>query len=121
MFETRSERQRPSRRLLRRPFASGSVAIASAAIVCSLAFRSFAASEPDHLSTNEKLSAQRLSAQKERGSGFPDFGFMVTPAEYAANYSDQPIFRLKTDFPHNLPAMLPAFLDQIDFRKDPLK
>ena len=58
---------------------------------------------------------------KPKGSGAPDFGFMVTPADYTANYSDQPVFRLKTDFPTEKPARLPAFVQQIDFRKNPLE
>jgi hypothetical protein len=66
------------------------------------------------------VSAQALSARKQKGSGFPDFGFMVMPAEYAAKYSDQPIFRLKTDFPNDLPNHLPEFLEKIDFRTQPL-
>ncbi|SPE42742.1 conserved exported hypothetical protein [Candidatus Sulfopaludibacter sp. SbA3] len=65
------------------------------------------------------VSAEALSARKFKGSGFPDFGFMVTPAEYSEKYSDQPVFRLKADFPHDLPAHLPEFIDRIDFRKDP--
>src|ERR1700748_2355627 len=47
----------------------------------------------------ESASAKALSAEKERGVSFPDFGFMVKPADYIQNYSDQPIFRLKADFP----------------------
>lgn len=66
------------------------------------------------------VSAQALMARERKGVGFPDFGFMVTPSEYAAKYSDQPIFRLKTDFPREMPKDLPAFLSKIDFRKDPL-
>ena len=46
---------------------------------------------------------------------------MVTPAEYAASYSDQPVFRLKIDFPKDKPARLPAFVERIDFRKSPLE
>ena len=70
--------------------------------------------------TPATVSAQALSARKQKGSGFPDFGFMVTPAEYAAKYSDQPIFRLKADFPNELPNHLPEFLEKIDFRTQPL-
>jgi hypothetical protein len=66
------------------------------------------------------VSAQALLERKQRGSGFPDFGFMVTPAEFAAKYSDQPVFRLKADFPNELPNHLPDFLQQIDFRAQPL-
>jgi hypothetical protein len=66
------------------------------------------------------VTAQALSGRKQKGVGFPDFGFMVTPSEYAAKYADQPVFRLKTDFPREQPTDLPAFLEKIDFRKDPL-
>jgi hypothetical protein len=66
------------------------------------------------------VTAQALLSQKQKGAGFPDFGFMVTPSEYAEKYADQPVFRLKTDFPQEKPATLPAFLEKIDFRKDPL-
>lgn len=65
-------------------------------------------------------SARQLEASKPKGSGFPDFGFMVSPAEYAAKYSDQPIFRLKTDFPSTLPTHIPEFMEKIDFRTQPL-
>lgn len=64
-------------------------------------------------------SAQALLGRKQKGSGFPDFGFMVSQSEYAAKYADQPIFRLKTDFPRELPRDLPEFLTKIDFREDP--
>lgn len=70
--------------------------------------------------TPAAVSAQALSARKQKGSGFPDFGFMVTPAEYASKYSDQPIFHLKADFPNRLPDHLPEFLEKIDFRTQPL-
>ena len=53
-------------------------------------------------------------------SGFPDFGFMVSSSEYFATYSDQPIFRLKADFPKEEPKEMPKFLE-IDFKKEPLK
>jgi hypothetical protein len=64
-------------------------------------------------------SAIALSAEKERGMSFPDFGFMVKPADYIQNYSDQPIFRLKADFPKEKPEHVPAFVEQIDFKKNP--
>ena len=67
---------------------------------------------------NSTPALQAMWDRKERGEGFPDFGFMVTPQEYYANYSDQPIFRLKADFPKEKPANLPEFL-KIDFKKDP--
>lgn len=66
-------------------------------------------------------SAQQLLQRKQKGSGFPDFGFMVSPAEYAAKYSDQPVFKLKTDFPTVLPTTLPEFMQKIDFRTHPLE
>ena len=40
-----------------------------------------------------------LSAPKGLGGRFPDFGFMVSPAEYQAKYAGEPVFRLKTYFP----------------------
>ena len=67
------------------------------------------------------VSAQQLVERKQKGSGFPDFGFMVSPAEYAAKYSDQPVFKLKTDFPTALPSHLPEFIERIDFRTQPLE
>ena len=66
------------------------------------------------------VSAQSLAARKQKGSGFPDFGFMVSPADYAAKYSDQPVFRLKADFPAELPTDVPEFLRKIDFKAQPL-
>jgi hypothetical protein len=60
-----------------------------------------------------------LLARKLKGHDFPDFGFMVSPQEYAAKYADQPIFRLKADFPTKKPTELPAFLKTIDFQKNP--
>ena len=52
-------------------------------------------------------------------SGFPDFGYMVSMSDYEANYSDHPVFRLKTDYPKKKPGKkkLPEVLD-IDFTKD---
>lgn len=64
-------------------------------------------------------AARALTGRKERGEGYPDFGFMVTPQEYYEKYSDQPIFRLKADFPKTKPAKLPDFMQRIDFRKNP--
>jgi hypothetical protein len=80
-----------------------------------------AASGPAALTSAEQASVAALTANKPKGAGAPDFGFMVTPAEYAASYADQPVFRLKTDFPKEKPARLPAFVEQIDFRKNPLE
>ncbi|CUH80751.1 hypothetical protein [Tropicibacter naphthalenivorans] len=47
---------------------------------------------------------------------YPDFGFMIEPNVYFACFSDQPIFRLKTDFPKDLPSEMPPFweLDPTD-------
>ena len=65
-------------------------------------------------------AADALLHRKFKGHGFPDFGFMVSQQEYAKEWSDQPLFRLKTDFPKRLPKDLPDFL-KIDFRKEPRK
>ena len=51
---------------------------------------------------------------------FPDFGFMISPQEYNAKYANQPLFRLKADFPLEKPEKMPDFLE-IDFNKEPLK
>ena len=64
-------------------------------------------------------SAQQLSSMKREGVSYPDFGYMVTPQEYLEKYSDQPIFRLKTDFPKDKPEHLPEFVEKIDFKKNP--
>ncbi|MDF2235321.1 hypothetical protein P2H44_22410 [Albimonas sp. CAU 1670] len=53
-----------------------------------------------------------------RPGPFPDFGFMVSASEYHECWSDQPVFRLKTDYPSEKPEALPAFME-IDFRTDP--
>ena len=63
------------------------------------------------------LAAHQMNHER---NGFPDFGFMVSSAEYFASYSDQPVFRLKTDFPKELPKEMPKFLE-IDFKKESLK
>ena len=73
----------------------------------------------DNKPTPESASAKALSAEKERGMSFPDFGFMVKPADYIQNYSDQPIFRLKADFPKEKPEHVPEFVEKIDFKKNP--
>ena len=67
------------------------------------------------------LTSPDLAVGKQSGAGFPDFGFMVSPSEYASKYSDQKVFRLKTDFPSALPAHLPDFMTKIDFRTQPLE
>ena len=61
----------------------------------------------------------RTFRQKGSGIELPDFGFMVKPAEYTQKYSDQPIFRFKADFPKEKPEQVPAFVEQIDFKKNP--
>jgi hypothetical protein len=61
-----------------------------------------------------------LDVQKKQEQGFPDFGFMVSQQDYANLYSDQPIFRLKADFPKRRPGEIPAFLKRINFMKQPL-
>jgi hypothetical protein len=66
------------------------------------------------------IALTALEKQNYEENGFPDFGYMVSPQEYREKYSDQPIFRLKTDFPTEMPEEMPKFLD-IDFKKDPLK
>lgn len=58
---------------------------------------------------------------KLKQSPFPDFGFMVPVDEYLQKYSDQPLFRLKTDFPTSKPRKQPDFVQKIDFRKKPLE
>ena len=59
---------------------------------------------------------------KHRGMSYPDFGHMVTPTQYDQTYADQPIFRLKTDYPEG-PAVktLPKFMTEIDFKTNPLE
>jgi hypothetical protein len=69
----------------------------------------------------QALSAQVLTARKLKGLGFPDFGFMIPAAEYRAKYSNEPIFRLKTDFPAAKPINVPEFLEKFDFRTQPLE
>ncbi len=66
------------------------------------------------------VGAADLTRDNYERNGFPDFGFMVSPADYVSKYSDQPIFRLKADFPTEMPKELPEFL-KIDFKKEPLK
>ena len=46
---------------------------------------------------------------------------MVTPAEYGQKYSNQPIFRLKNGFSSRQAEEPPAFLQKIDFKKEPMK
>ena len=64
-------------------------------------------------------SAQPEKPPKHKGSGFPDFGFMISPSEYTAKYSKEPVFRLKADFPTARPSRIPEFLERIDFKTQP--
>lgn len=52
-------------------------------------------------------------------AGFPDFGFMISATDFEAQYPNATVFRLKTDYPQNVPpsSQLPAALE-IDFTKD---
>jgi hypothetical protein len=70
--------------------------------------------------TKIDVTLQAIVDRNDRGEGFPDFGFMVSQQEYAEKWSAQPIFRLKADFPKELPKKRPEFLERIDFKKDPL-
>lgn len=65
-------------------------------------------------------AAMALLQMNHEKLGFPDFGFMVDYAEYEQKYSHEPVFRLKADFPKELPTEMPKFLE-IDFKKEPLK
>lgn len=51
--------------------------------------------------------------------GFPDFGHMISPDQFAAEYPDTPIFHLKTDYPGSKPlsSEMPPFIG-IDFTRD---
>lgn len=74
------------------------------------------------LSAHQPASwAEGPAARRKLNAHFPDFGFMVSPAEYRAKYASQPVFRLKTDYPLDKPTKLPAFLGAIDFKKNPLQ
>ncbi|MFT6337755.1 MAG: hypothetical protein ACJATI_004520 [Halioglobus sp.] len=53
--------------------------------------------------------------------GFPDFGYMVSPAVYIDSFSEHPLFRLKADFPEIKPTVKASFIGDIDFKKEPLK
>ena len=80
----------------------------------------FAACGDSTSTTDEDEQLATVEDGEPKESVFPDFGYMVSPEEYRAKYSDQPVFRIKTDFPTELPKELPDFL-KIDFMKDPLK
>lgn len=64
---------------------------------------------------------RRPEGYKLEQNPFPDFGFMVPVDEYMQKYSDQPLFRLKTDFPTVKPKKQPDFIQKVDFRKNPLE
>ncbi len=70
--------------------------------------------------TPPPVAAGMLAQLGQPVNTFPDFGFMVSPQEYQEKYSDQPLFRLKTDFPQEKPEAMPAFFS-IDFKAEPLK
>ncbi|HEY0096244.1 MAG TPA: hypothetical protein VGB96_18085, partial [Archangium sp.] len=69
----------------------------------------------------QKALAGRPEGYKFKQGPFPDFGFMVSVDEYLQKYSDQPLFRLKTDYPTNKPTAQPEFIQKLDFRKQPLE
>ena len=52
-------------------------------------------------------------------TAFPDFGYMISPSDFSTDYPGQKVFRLKTDYPDQLPgdAALPAVMG-IDFATD---
>lgn len=74
----------------------------------------------NEITVDEHDNLTLLETQNVQSNVFPDFGFMVSPQEYREKYADQPLFRLKTDFPTELPTEMPKFLE-IDFKKEPLK
>lgn len=110
---------RPVRPLVRRHAVSLRILAGVSTVIALCACNSAPVAVVQKDSAAEPSSAQMLDKEKQRGIGFPDFGFMIAPAEYIQNYSDQPIFRLKTDFPKQKPEHVPAFLEKIDFRKNP--
>jgi hypothetical protein len=76
---------------------------------------------PPETAAARQLPPLESEARKQTGAGVPDFGFMVTPSEYSSQYADQPVFRLKIDYPKELPSVPPAFLKAIDFKQNPLQ
>ena len=64
--------------------------------------------------------AQQPHTLNHQRNSFPDFGFMVSPQEYVEKYSSEPVFRIKANFPNQLPNQTPKFLT-IDFKKSPLE
>ena len=75
---------------------------------------------PEPAPSTAPSGAASSAPAKASSARFPDFGFMVSPAEYHAKYQDQPIFRLKSDVPREKPSKLPAFLEKLAFDKEPL-
>src|SRR5690348_4853180 len=68
------------------------------------------AARTSNLAPSSSIGASAGSAhEKKLNARFPDFGFMVSPAEYKAKYASEPVFKLKTDFPLEKPRRLPAF------------
>jgi hypothetical protein len=85
---------------------------------CTPQTASSAAPAPSSGASAAPSAQAAVSAPKGLGGRFPDFGFMVSPAEYHAKYEGEPVFRLKTDFPSEKPEKVPAFVEKIDFKKD---
>ena len=69
---------------------------------------------------NEEVIPKELAIATNEKNGFPDFGYMVSAKDYREKYADEPIFRLKADFPTKKPKELASFLG-IDFKKEPLR
>lgn len=71
-------------------------------------------------STSSNAPKSDTPPLKHAATSFPDFGFMVTPTDYINKYSNEPIFKLKADFPTAMPpeSSMPAFM-KIDFKTNP--
>jgi hypothetical protein len=71
-------------------------------------------------STAPSNTPTNAPAIRRAAADFPDFGYMVSQADYVNQYSNDPIFKLKADFPTELPtdSNKPAFLS-IDFKTSP--
>lgn len=71
-------------------------------------------------SNTSTKSGSNAEGAKKATASFPDFGFMISRTEYTEKYSNEPIFRLKTDFPTEMPPKenMPAFMN-IDFKTKP--
>ncbi len=98
----------------------GTVALTA---LCGVAYaQAPAAPAPATKAQTEAMALLRKpEGYKLKQSPFPDFGFMVPVDEYVTKYSDEPLFRLKTDFPTSKPRTQPDFVQKIDFRKKPLE